>query len=32
MSEATKDRVDLLACALFCFVIVATFIVLAVCQ
>ena len=31
MSE-TRDRVDLLACALFCFVIVATFIVLAVCQ
>jgi len=28
MSEATKDRVDLLACALFCFVIVATALIL----
>jgi len=32
MSEATKDRVDLLACALFCFIVVVAFAILAVCQ
>ena len=32
MSEATKDRVDLLVCALFCFIVVVAFAILAVCQ
>ena len=32
MNEATRDRVDLLACALFCFIAVAAFVILAVCQ
>ena len=31
MSE-TKDRVDLLVCALFCFIVVVAFAILAVCQ
>lgn len=32
MNDTRAERMDLLACALFCFVIVAAFVVLAVCQ
>ena len=32
MNMEASDRTDLLVAALFCFIIVATFIVLAVCQ